>query len=236
MPAKRKSLPRKAKSVLRKLTPLLQKTTDLLLKEIASNPSILERHLTEKIAFLHAQGNVGAQNSGNKPTDQEASFATVAEKHGFMFLSKTAPAPENGCYYLYQLKGTQQDGDFCLREYVEGEVASELIIDLKHTQSKAFYLNDGWFQKGVVYIVSWNKGTKKKPDLKAYIAFGEDIPSEEEQTLMAALNAFKLTKNTGEKKIGSLIPYVRFANKYTCERFTDETSKVHLEKVLVALE
>jgi hypothetical protein len=178
-----------------------------------------------------------AQNSGNAPTPQEACFADLVEKHGFMFLSKDATAaPEDGLYYIYQLKGSQREGDFYLREYKNGQVVIENVFDLKHTQTKTFYLNDGWFKEGIVYIVSWNKGTKKKPNHTVYIAFGEDIPSEEEKAYMTELIAFKVAKNTGEKKIGSLKPYIRFANQYTCERFTDETTKEHLEKVLASLE
>lgn len=204
---------------------------------IVATPSLLERRLPEKIAFLHRQGNMEAQNSGNTPTPQEACFADLVEKHGFMFLSKDATAaPEDGLYYIYQLKGSQREGDFYLREYKNGQVVIENVFDLKHTQTKTFYLNDGWFKEGIVYIVSWNKGTKKKPNHTVYIAFGEDIPSEEEKAYMTELIAFKVAKNTGEKKIGSLKPYIRFANQYTCERFTDETTKEHLEKVLASLE
>jgi len=204
---------------------------------IVATPSLLERRLPEKIAFLHRQGNMEAQNSGNAPTPQEACFADLVEKHGFMFLSKDATAaPEDGLYYIYQLKGSQREGDFYLREYKNGQVVNENVLDLKHTQTKTFYLNDGWFQKGVIYIVSWNKGTKKKPNHTVYIAFGEDIPSEEEKAYMTELIGFKVAKNTGEKKIGSLKPYIRFANQYTCERFTDETTKEHLEKILASLE
>jgi len=204
---------------------------------IVATPSLLERRLPEKIAFLHRQGDMEAQNSGNAPTPQEACFADLVEKHGFMFLSKDATAaPEDGLYYIYQLKGSQREGDFYLREYKNGQVVIENVFDLKHTQTKTFYLNDGWFKEGIVYIVSWNKGTKNKPNHTVYIAFGEDIPSEEEKAYMTELIGFKVAKNTGEKKIGSLKPYIRFANQYTCERFTDETTKEHLEKILASLE
>jgi hypothetical protein len=208
-----------------------------ILNHIAANPSLLKRSLPEKIAFLYKQGNMEAQNTGNAPTPQEACFADIVEKNGFMFRSKNATAaPEDGLYYIYQLKGSQREGDFYLREYKNGQVVNENVLDLKHTQTKTFYLNDGWFQKGVIYIVSWNKGTKKKPNHTVYIAFGEDIPSEEEKAYMTELIGFKVAKNTGEKKIGSLKPYIRFANQYTCERFTDETTKEHLEKILASLE
>ena len=181
--------------------------------------------------FLQRQGNEGAQGTGNKVTDQEASFAEAVAARGFSFQAK-GTNPSNGLYYAYQLKGTQQDGDFGLRLYKDGAIVDEIIVDLKHTQSKTFYLNDGWFQKGVFYVVTWNQGTAKKPVWKTHIALGEDIPSEEENIFMTALQEFKRDKNTNTKKVGSLRPYVRFANQYSCERFPDSN---HFESVTRSL-
>jgi len=206
-----------------------------LFQTISATPALLERELPEMTALLQRQGKVGGQGTGNKVTEQEACFADVVSKRGFQFLAKGAEAPESGLHYLYQLKGSQQEGDFGLREYEGGTVKKETIIDLKHTNSKAFYLNDGWFQKGVYYIVSWNAGTPKKPVLRTHIAVGEDIPSAEEQAFMAELIAFKRAKNTDTKKVGSLRPYIRFANQYSCERFTPEVAEAHLANVLKSI-
>lgn len=184
------------------------------------------------VTFLHSQGRAGTQGTGNKPTDQEASFADAVATRGFAFLARGAPAPANGLYYLYQLQGSQKEGDFGLREYEDGIIKAEVIADLKHTLGKAIYLNDGWFQKDVVYLVSWNSGTPKKPALRTHIALGQDIPSAEEQAFMTQLQAFKHEKNSGTAKVGSLIPYIRFANKYSCERFTPETAATHLQTAL----
>jgi hypothetical protein len=49
---------------------------------------------------------------------------------------------------------------------------------------------------------------------------------------MEQLQAFKNEKNSGTTKVGSLKPYIRFANKYTCERFTSETAAAHLTATL----
>ena len=202
------------------------------LEDLSADPEILERSLPTTASFLHSQGREGAQGTGNKPTDQEASFAATVAARGFTYLPKGAELPADGFYYLYQLKGSQMEGDFGLREYEGGAIKQEIVVDLKHTLEKTFYLNDGWFHKNVVYIVSWNAGTKKKPSLRTHIALGQDIPSREEQTFIEQLQAFKKDKNGGTKKIGSLRPYIRFANQYTCERFTPETAAAHLAATL----
>lgn len=206
-----------------------------LFQTISESPDTLERRLPEMVAFLQRQGNMEAQGTGNKVTDQEACFADVATKRGFQFLPKDAPSPVSGLYYLYQLKGSQQGFDFGLREYEAGQMTKEVIVDLKHTNSKKFYLNDGWFEKGIYYVISWNAGTAKKPALRAHIALGEEVPSPEEHAFMAELIAFKRAKNTDTKKVGSLYPYIRFANQYGCERFTPEVAATHLTNVLASI-
>jgi hypothetical protein len=199
-----------------------------ILSALAADPLLLKKSPAATVSFLQKQGNLASQGTGNKVTDQEASFADVVVSHGFTFLPKGAPAPVCGLFYLYQLQGSQKEGDFGLREYEGGAVKSEVIFDLKHTNSKTFYLNDGWFQKDVLYIVSWNAGTVKKPVFRTHIARGQDIPSAEEQVFMESLIAFKREKNTTTNKVGSLRPYIRFANQYSCERFTEGVAAEHL--------
>lgn len=199
-----------------------------ILNAISADPLLLKKSPSATVSFLQKQGNMASQGTGNKVTDQEASFADVAASHGFTFLPKGAPAPMNGLFYLYQLQGSQQEGDFGLREYKDGSIKSEVVLDLKHTNSKTFYLNDGWFQKDVLYVISWNAGTVKKPIYRTHIARGQDIPSSEEQAFMDSLIAFKREKNTTTSKVGSLRPYIRFANQYSCERFTESVAAEHL--------
>ena len=134
-----------------------------LLQAIRANPATLERHLPEMVAFLQRQGNPDAQGTGNKVTDQEASFADEATKHAFKFLAKGTKPSEDGLYYVYQVSGSQKKGDFGLYHYKNGAVIHQHIIDLKHTSGKTFYLNDGWFEKDIIYIVSWNFGTQRRP-------------------------------------------------------------------------
>jgi hypothetical protein len=125
-----------------------------MLTTLSSDPPLLKRSLPATLDFLRRQGNVDAQGTGNKVTDQEASFAELLTREGFHFLAKGAPAPSSGLHYLYQLKGSQADGDFGLREYQDGKPIKEVIIDLKHTLKKIFFLNDGWFKKDVIYIIT----------------------------------------------------------------------------------
>jgi len=198
---------------------------------LAADPTILKREFPEMVRFLHRQGTEGAQGTGNIPTHQEASFATYVAARGFTFQAKRAAVPPDGLYYLYQLKGSQAEGDFGLREYKGGEIIAEVVVDLKHTRGKTFYLNDGWFLKNVVYIVSWNAGTPKKPVLRTHIALGQDIPTEEENSFMTSLRAFRTDKNKNTNKIGSLRPYVRFGNQYACTRFTSEKAAEDLTAV-----
>jgi hypothetical protein len=206
-----------------------------LLQTLNANPATLERKLPVMAAFLQSQGNAAAQGTGNKVTDQEACFADEATKHGFQFLAKGTTSAADGCYYGYQLGGSQQKGDFGLCEYEGGVIKhAHKICDLKHTTSKEFYLNDGWFEKDVIYIISWNAGTKKIQGYRVYIALGQDIPTEQEQALMTALIAFKADKNSNTAKTGSLRPYIRFANKYSCAAFPEKAAE-HFAKVLASI-
>ena len=215
---------------------MYKECVNALLQTLSANPALLEGTADEKKNFLQRQGNLAAQGTGNKVTDQEACFAVESEKKGFVFLAKGAAAPANGLYYQYQVNGSQQEGDFRLCEFKDGAMVYGNVFDLKHTNSKKFYFNDGWFQAGVIYIVSWNAGTKKYPNLKAHIALGQDVPSEAEKKFMAELQAFKREKNTNTNRVDCLFPYVRFANQYSCENFGEERRKAHLEAVLKLIE
>lgn len=206
-----------------------------LVRSLVADPSLLKRAPAATMAMLQTQGREGAQGTGNKVTEQEGSFADIATAHGFSFLAKDAPAPSSGLHYLYQMKGSQQPGDFGLQEYADGKVIHSLVLDLKHTLSKSFYLNDGWFHDDVVYVISHNTGTAKYPVFKTHVALGQDIPTEEEQAFMKEMIAFKVDKNSETKKVGSLRPYVRFANQYSCERFTSEVAAASLERVISSL-
>jgi hypothetical protein len=197
------------------------------LRAIREKPELLVQKpnsdLKEK---LKTQTNKKAQGTGNKLTAQEINFAAVLEANGFLFQDKHKPSPSmTGFTYIYQRNGSQQCGDFSVLEINRGTIAREVVIDLKHTLGKNFYLNDGWFLDGVIYLITWNAGTKKTPNLRAHIALGQNIPTEEEKTFMKELQTFKAQKNSSTKKVGSLRPYIRFANQYSCDTFLASEDK-----------
>ena len=154
------------------------------------------------------------------------------EKASFRFLAKATAPGADGLYYQYQVNGSQQEGDFRICEFKDNVMVKSHVFDLKHTNSKKFYFNDGWFQDGVIYVVSWNAGTKKYPNLKTHIALGQEVPSEAEKKFMAELQAFKKDKNTNTNRVDCLFPYIRFANQYSCENFGEEKRKAHLASVM----
>jgi hypothetical protein len=198
-----------------------------IFNEIYNDPSLLKSSYPAMKLFLHSKGDTTSQGSGNPPTDQEAAFATLVESHGYEYLDNTKDPPEEGYYYKYQLGGSQRSKDFMLIEK-DADTTKQVMIDLKHTKSKSFYLNDGWFDKDTVYIVSW---THKK-NIKVFIGLGQDIPTSEETERMAKLNEVKKSFNTDNSKTGSLRIYMRYANQYSCEKFTEEFSENKFKSVL----
>ena len=53
--------------------------------------------------------------------------------------------------------------------------------------------------------------------------------------MMRLCGLVKKTTNETNKKVESLRPYVRFANQYSCEKFTDEYSRDRIQKVMTLL-
>lgn len=212
-------------------TTMLSQATLCALRAVSSEPVLLRKTpAPATLALLQTQTNRAAQSTGNKVTDQEAAFAEVLTASGFTFLAKTA-TPTTGIYYVYQPGGSQTEDDFHLLETVAGVTRAKHSLDLKHTLSSTFFLNDGWFNPATIYIISWNEGTQARPVPKTHVALGKDIPNAEESAFMAELQRFKAEKNSDTKKVGSLRPYVRFANKYSCERFDPATAAAHFTAV-----
>jgi hypothetical protein len=106
-------------------------------------------------------------------------------------------------------------------------------FDLKHSSSKSFYFNDGWFEKDLIYVISWTSTNPKKNNV--LIGYGDDIPTEEENLEMERFVQFKKDCNKQNKKVGSLRKCVRFANQYSCERFTEEYTAERFTHVLQRL-
>jgi len=233
-----------------------------LFAAIRTNPLLLRQTLPDMIRKLQTQAaNTEAQGTGNKVTDQEASFATLLEEHGFTFQPKQATATAAataataatttaataaattattaaGKYYTYQVNGSQRSIDFRAFEHDGTTVTRQIDLDLKHTTSDVFFLNDGWFHKDVVYVVTWDRRTsapRKKitTEPATLIALGQDIPTPEETACMEELLAIKKKYNTEIKGCGSLCTYIRFANRYKCERFTPEETERLYGRVVV---
>lgn len=211
-----------------------QKNRDLLTR-IRGTPSLLEKSYPELQVKLRAQGNPNSQGTGNVVSPQESAFAHELESDGFTFIPKEKKnahlenLPENGFFYTYQANGSQAAVDFQTHEVVNKTIVHSWSYDLKHTTSEVFFLNDGWFHSGIIYIVSWKPKTS---DSTVFIGLGQDIPTEEETAYMNQLIKLKKDSNSTGKKVGSLCPYIRFANRYTCERFTDEFTSACFDKVL----
>lgn len=197
------------------------------MRSIQETPNLLKQETTLQ-HFLQTQGNVMAQGSGNKVTEQEACFAKLLQDNGYTFVTKRE-IPIDINYYKYQPNGTQKSPDF---EVFDREANRKLKFDLKHTNSKTFYFNDGWFEKGLIYVISWSP---KKDVNKVLIGYGDDIPTPEENAEMARFVQFKKDCNKENRCVGSLRKYVRFANQYSCEMFTDEFSTEKFNRVLESL-
>lgn len=198
-----------------------------ILTLIHQNPSLLKKE-SDRQQFLQTQGNSVSQGTGNKVTAHEACFAELLDTHGFTFLAKKAPCIETS-WYKYQPNGTQKSPDF---EVYDSELKLRVKFDLKHTNSKSFYFNDGWFEKDLVYVISWSP---KKGVNKVLIGYGHHIPTEEENSEMERFVKFKKDCNKQDKKVGSLRKCVRFANQYSCETFTDEFTLEKFTLVVASL-
>jgi len=160
------------------------------------------------------------------PTVQEAAFAQVLDTYGFQYSADGTPSSP-GLYYVYQVHGSQQSIDFRVLETDGKTVLHAVDLDLKHTTSDIFFLNDGWFHKDVVYVITWERRTSaprktKTTELVTTIALGQEIPTADEVDAMNELIAVKQKYNKECKGAGSLCTYVRFANRYKCDRFSVE--------------
>lgn len=192
------------------------------LQKLRAYPELLKQEYPDTIKFLHALTDKKGQGSGNMPTNQEACFAFEAMKHGFLFETPSA----NGAFIKYQPNGTQKSIDFVLIEVVDNVMRS-VQFDLKHTNTKTFYWNDGWFENDVIYVISY----KHKKQNRIYIGYGEDTPTEQDKLDMDEIVGFKRKWNSENKNTGFLRKYLRFANQYSCDQFTDEFSREKFESI-----
>lgn len=198
------------------------------LQKIREFPDLLMKKYPDMIEKLRMSDG---QGSGNTPTDQESCFAVELEKHGFILLKKGEVRTETGAYFWYQPNGTQRSIDFVLNETVDGR-SINISVDLKHSNGKMFYWNDGWFEAGVLYVISFV--IKKKPLL--YIGYGESSCSSEEAAAIQRRRELIRQLNSDGGKIGFLRLYSRQANQYSCDKFTSEFCDERFQEVEQMLE
>jgi hypothetical protein len=168
--------------------------------------------------FLKSQGNPDAQGSGNAPTPQECAFAKLLENNAFKFLPKGTPVPTvDGKYYFYQFQNTQRSIDFVV-VIIDSGKGTTYYFDLKHSNTKSFYFNDGWFENGVIYVISF---TIKKIN-KVYIGYGQDTRTEKDDLAYKSVRKFIKENNAILKDTEFLRIYLRLANQYSCNQFTQE--------------
>ena len=190
------------------------------LQKLRMFPDLLVDEYPQMSKFLHRQGNLLLKKGfGNAPQDQETCFAVEAEKHGFRFLPKGIDPQYDGGYYKYQLHGSQQGIDFMLIEVVDG-MSSNVEFELKSGKGMSFYWNDGWFQKDVIYMISY----KQKKVNKLYIGYGDESYEADDNLAWHAIRATIKEMNGVAKNTKFLRIYNRLANQHSCKQFTDAFS------------
>ena len=206
-------------------------TPEILKKKANEFPDILKR--------FQEQAKKDTQGLGNQETDHEVSFAGVLESVGFQFLIKKKkndhlkllPTLSDGFYYIYQVNGSQQSLDFQTILVMEHQIKKTCTYDLKHTTTDQFCLNDGWFLQDIIYVITW---MCEKEKIKTFLALGQTIPSEKEKEVYANIVLAKKLLNSQVKDHTdiSLVVYHRFANRYSCKKFTDEYSTERFQEVI----
>ena len=194
-----------------------------ILNEIHTSPLILKKKCPDMIEKLQSQGNEDSEGTGNKVNNHEAAFATFLEENGFIWLPKKKKndhlknLPREGLYYLYQVNGTQASIDFELLYIYNSKIQNSIQIDCKHSTSYKVMLNDGWFEKNVLYIMTY----VLKKQIKTFIGVGNTFTSEEENVCRKEIRELMSKINSEKKNTGNLTIYCRCANQYSLKNFTD---------------
>jgi hypothetical protein len=212
------------------------------LTHMRSNPHDLERKPKDMITTLQAYIGSDGQGTGNKVSEHEASIAVVLEEKGFVRAPRGQTPTTDGLWYWYQLQGSQQAGDFLVFEVKDGVKRAERILDAKHSNGMSIYLNDGTFETGSIYIVSFTrcldriKGQRKKPrEHVCFIGLGDDVLSQKDRDVMTAWRAALRAMNAASSDTDHLRVYARSANQYNCSRFNQEFTESCWEKTLSLL-
>lgn len=199
------------------------------LAHMRTNPQDLENKPVAMVATLHAYINSDGQGSANEVKPHEACIALVLETNGFVRAPRGTTPTTDGLWYWYQLNGSQRAGDFLVFEVKGGVKRAERILDAKHSNGISIYLNDGTFEPGTIYIVSFTrcldriKGQRKKPrEQVCFVGLGEDIFTDKDRGVMATWRAALRAMNAAGSDTDHLRVYARSANQYDCKRFTAE--------------
>lgn len=203
------------------------------------NPQELEKKPTGMMTFLTSYLNSDGQGSANEVKPHEACIALVLETHGFVCAPRGVYPSKDGLYYWYQIQGSQRAGDFLVFEINHGVKTTERILDAKHSNGLSIYLNDGTFEAGSIYIVSFTrcldriKGQRKKPrENVCFIGFGETVMTTKDRETLTKWRAALRAMNDVANETDHLRLYARSANQYDCKRFTPEFTAESWEKLL----
>ncbi len=196
-----------------------------MLEYILQNPQALKRKCPELIATLQSQGNNDTDGTGNKVTNHEAAFAQVLNEFGFKWIPKKKKddhlisLPKEGHYYIYQANGTQQAIDFRLLYISNNMIKTSVDIDCKYSTNNKVFLNDGWFEKDIMYVMTWNSS---KTDTHTFVGMGSTFTTPEEIHAMEIHREQKKKLNECVKKVGNLHFYIRSANQFSLKGFTPD--------------
>ncbi len=209
------------------------------LRTMAQNPRRLEEKPTSFQMRLREHCDGTGQGSANEPTFHETCIAIILEEHGIRLAPLRNVVPdEDGLWFWYQPGGTQKKGDFLLFEAVNKEQKGSILLDAKHSNGSAIYLNDGWFWEDTVYIISFSRTVSRGVrENICFIGRGQDIPTEKDKEIWAEYTEAKRVMNAArrERNPDFLLPYFRFAHQYTCRQFTPEYTMSRLELTLASL-
>jgi hypothetical protein len=194
-----------------------------VIKSIMANPLILKSVYPEVIKRLQTQGNADSQGTGNKVTPHEAAFAVLLETSGFTWIPKNKKndhlkdLPVTGFYYIYQANGSQAAVDFEVFSVEASTITESYKIDCKQSNSETIMLNDGWFDKDTLYVMTW---TSKKV-IKNMVAFGDTFITKEDDEMYKDTRRIIAELNSKPKKGINFLRYFRCANQFGMKSFND---------------
>jgi len=210
-------------------------TVSKLFKHLLTDAQCLKQKVPAMAAKLQSQGRSDTDGTGNKVTNHEAAFAAVLEQHGFTWIPKhkkddhLASLPSQGLYYIYQVNGSQQAVDFQLMYVESNKIQQYVNIDCKYSSSATIMLNDGWFDKDIVYLVTWNP---TKSTTKNFVGLVQHFTTEKDATLYAEVRKTIKQLNTSTEKGDCFKPYFRLASQYSVKGWDDSFIEKNHQEVL----